>query len=112
MRRFASWNPKVVRRRKPNVADTPAGKRLMKGKNCDSPCTAHTKDVLHILNTGGLKELEKFQSVGAKTAQQIILFRKIRGHMKRISDLSGIPGWGTKKFDRFVEQNFLKKQLI
>lgn len=41
----------------------------------DSPYTAHTKEVLQILNKGSSRELEKLQSIGSKTANQIILFR-------------------------------------
>lgn len=41
----------------------------------DSPCTAHTKKVLNTLKHGSLRELEKLQLVGSKTAQQVVLFR-------------------------------------
>ncbi|XP_074028236.1 no distributive disjunction [Leptinotarsa decemlineata] len=98
--------------KKPTISNTPIGKRLLKENRNDSPCTAHTKIVLDTLNTGSLKQLEKLHSIGVKTAQQIVLFREIKGRLKKISDLSGMPGWGSKKFEKFVEQNFLKKELI
>ncbi|CAG9816249.1 unnamed protein product [Phaedon cochleariae] len=94
------------------VADTPAGKRLMQKTRSDSPCTAHTREVLTILNSGNVRKLETLNTIGSKTAQQIVLFRSIRGTFGRISDLNTLPGWGTKKFDKFVEHNFIKRELI
>uniref|UniRef100_A0A6P7GHI0 Kinesin-like protein KIF3A n=1 Tax=Diabrotica virgifera virgifera TaxID=50390 RepID=A0A6P7GHI0_DIAVI len=78
----------------------------------DSPHTSHTKGVLHTINYGSSREIGKLQSVGPKTAQHISLFRDIKGKLSKLSDLKQIPGWGTKKFDRFVEQNLLKEELL
>ncbi|XP_018567710.1 kinesin-like protein Nod [Anoplophora glabripennis] len=95
------------------VRATPAGKRIQNNEtSVDSPATAHTKDVLKTLNRGKVKELEKLHTIGPKTAQQILLFRDIRGPLNKISDLSSMPGWHGKKFKIFVEQNFLKDELI
>ncbi|XP_050517252.1 kinesin-like protein Nod [Diabrotica virgifera virgifera] len=95
-----------------NVLNTPAGKRLLKTTQKDSPHTSHTKGVLHTINYGSSREIGKLQSVGPKTAQHISLFRDIKGKLSTLSDLKQIPGWGPKKFDRFVEQNLLKEELL
>lgn len=41
----------------------------------DSPFTANSKRVLKILNQGSQKDLERLHTIGAKTAEQILLFR-------------------------------------
>lgn len=98
----------------------------------DSPCTSHTKRVLNILNHGNLKEIEQLQTIGKKTAQQVVLlryfnvifkcllwklysvffYRKLKGSLKKISDMSQLAGWGDRKFEQFVVQNFLKRELL
>ncbi|XP_056631790.1 kinesin-like protein Nod [Diorhabda sublineata] len=94
------------------ILKVPTRKKLLKESRNDSPRTAHTKEVLYILNNGKLKELLKLQTIGEKSAEQMTLFRKIKGRINKISDLKGMPGWGTKKFENFVDQNFIKKELI
>ncbi|KAJ8915834.1 hypothetical protein NQ315_004647 [Exocentrus adspersus] len=98
---------------KVTVKATPYKKPLLNGKmSTSSPATAHTKYVLMLLNNGKVKELESLHSIGPKTAQQILLFREIRGPLCKISDLSSMPGWHGKKFKTFVEQNFIKDELL
>ncbi|CAH1113305.1 unnamed protein product [Psylliodes chrysocephalus] len=94
------------------ILDTPAGKRLLPRNNNDSPCTSHTKGVLKTLNSGALREIQRLHTVGPKSAEQINLFKNLNGNLNKISDLKKIPGWGNKKFERFVNQNLLKKELI
>lgn len=79
-----------------NIDKNPFGKRIMKPTryvftkcisimcNCfifyarqDSPHTTHTKKVLHILQTGSIKDLEKLQLIGTKSAHQIVLSRYV-----------------------------------
>lgn len=69
------------------VLKTPAGKRLLKNTRNDSPCTAHTKEVLNIINNGKLTELEKLHTIGTKSAEQITLFRTIKGRINKISEI-------------------------
>ncbi|VEN43656.1 unnamed protein product, partial [Callosobruchus maculatus] len=93
-----------------NVKATPAGTRLLKKQTNDSPYTAHTKQVFTNLTKGGQKDLEKLHYVGTKTAEHILSFRKLKGPIKKISDLQEI--FGPKKFDTFVKKNFLKVELL
>nr|CAI5835754.1 unnamed protein product [Callosobruchus analis] len=93
-----------------DVKATPAGTRLLKKQKNDSPYTAHTKEVFTKLTKGGQKDLEKLHYVGTKTAEHILSFRKLRGPIKKISDLKEI--FGPKKFDIFVKKNFLKVELL
>ncbi|XP_076264255.1 uncharacterized protein LOC143198738 [Rhynchophorus ferrugineus] len=69
--------------------------------------TNHLNNVLNILNNGNLKQLESLQSIGPKTAEQILIYRQLRGNFKEIADISKIPGWGEKKFERFMVGNML-----
>ncbi|XP_050297767.1 kinesin-like protein Nod [Anthonomus grandis grandis] len=97
-----------------NVAKTPAKsltEKLKKHtrKENDSPFTAHSKNVLRILNTGTQKEIEKLHSVGVKTAERMLLFRKLKGGFNELEDLSKIPGWGAKKCERFFVSNMLRR---
>ncbi|XP_060519953.1 kinesin-like protein Nod [Cylas formicarius] len=107
-------NPAVVK--KSNVSfmvGTKLAKRMVdpkkKQKSKDSPFTVHSKRVLSILNLGNVQELERLHSVGAKTAEQILLYRQLRGKFGNIEDLCHMPRWGKQKFEKFLESNFLTR---
>ncbi|XP_066147878.1 uncharacterized protein [Euwallacea fornicatus] len=75
----------------------------------DSPYTAHSKRVLKTLNKGSQRDIEKLHSIGPKTAEQILLFRTLKGNFSQIPDIAALPGWGPNKYKKFVVSNFLKK---
>ncbi|XP_030749097.1 kinesin-like protein Nod isoform X2 [Sitophilus oryzae] len=99
-------SPKTKKKRK-GAKKSPVHKLISQSKR-DSPRTVHSKAVLKILNDGNLKDLGTLHSVGAKTGEQILLYRKLKGSFNEIEDLSLVPGWGTKKFERFMTLNLLK----
>ncbi|CAH0547025.1 unnamed protein product [Brassicogethes aeneus] len=103
---FINENSKINIINISNTSKTPRTKSKLKRKTC-SPLTAHNKHVLNILNKGSLKQLEGLHSVGIKTAQQILLYRNLKGSFFKIEDLNQIPGWSEKKVKNFMVQNFI-----
>nr|XP_022920668.1 kinesin-like protein Nod [Onthophagus taurus] len=66
----------------------------------------HCDHILEILNEGSLKAVMTLHTIGVKTAEQILLFRKLRGNFKTIEDIKNVLHKG-KSYQRFLEANFL-----
>uniref|UniRef100_A0A087XIH7 Kinesin-like protein n=1 Tax=Poecilia formosa TaxID=48698 RepID=A0A087XIH7_POEFO len=63
--------------------------------------------ILHILNTGCLKELKGLQQIGDKKAKLILGWREIQGHFTKLEDLINIEGMTQKRFSSFMKANIL-----
>ncbi|CAG9761835.1 unnamed protein product [Ceutorhynchus assimilis] len=116
--------PKIIRKRKAQTSccHTPSPPKMRKHasrvlleralkndieQKQNSPFTNHSKGVLHVLNFGNKHEIEKLHFVGSKTAEQVLLYRKLKGRFACIEDLRTILG--PKRYQTFVQKNFLKK---
>ncbi|XP_030755409.1 uncharacterized protein LOC115881850 isoform X2 [Sitophilus oryzae] len=64
--------------------------------------------VLEILNKGDMRDIEKLQSVGSKTAERIMLYRQLKGSINKLSELAKIPEFPKQKYNQFMIKNFLK----
>lgn len=38
-----------------------------------------------------------------------MFYRQLRGNFNEIADISKVPGWGAKKFEKFMVENMLKQ---
>ncbi|XP_044252573.1 kinesin-like protein Nod [Tribolium madens] len=88
---------------------TPLKKTASKTKTAESPITSRTNQVLHLLNNGSVKELEKLHTVGSKTAEKIYLFRQLKGNFRSIAEIAEMPYWTKAKYEKFLAENFLRR---
>ncbi|XP_077482008.1 kinesin-like protein KIF22 [Stigmatopora argus] len=63
--------------------------------------------ILHILNTGSIKELKSLQQIGVKKAELIMGWREVRGAFAKLEDLSQVEGMTEKRFSTFMKANLL-----
>uniref|UniRef100_G3NXC8 Kinesin-like protein n=1 Tax=Gasterosteus aculeatus aculeatus TaxID=481459 RepID=G3NXC8_GASAC len=61
--------------------------------------------ILHVLNTGSLKELKGLQQIGDKKAKLILGWREIHGHFLKLEDVLTIEGMTAKRFSTFMKVN-------
>ncbi|XP_076336604.1 uncharacterized protein LOC143239435 isoform X2 [Tachypleus tridentatus] len=67
----------------------------------------HNSQVLDLLNTGSLKQLQSLPCVGPKTAQVLITWRELRGLLVSFKDLKKVHGLPTNFYHRFLKTNLL-----
>lgn len=63
--------------------------------------------ILHVLNSGSLKELKGLQQIGDKKAKLILGWREIHGHFAKLDDLVKVEGMTEKRFSSFMKANIL-----
>ncbi|GAB0094524.1 Kinesin-like protein [Sergentomyia squamirostris] len=78
----------------------------MKGKK--KAKTAHKETILKIVNTGNLKQLQLLSQIGPKTAFHIITHRTLNGKFKSLNEMSKLPIWRGKTWNRFLQMNNLE----
>ncbi|XP_033627005.1 kinesin-like protein KIF22 [Asterias rubens] len=67
----------------------------------------HAAEIIHLLNTGTVKQLKSLQSVGEKRAQLIHSWRQMFGEFTKIDDLRSVNGLPTKTVDAIIRNNLL-----
>ncbi|XP_069508124.1 kinesin-like protein KIF22 [Ambystoma mexicanum] len=78
------------------------------GMNINADVVEKTRsNLLHILNTGDLKELKSLHKIGDKKAKLIFGWRKINGPLSKIEDLQEIEGMSAKMVASFIKVNLL-----
>ncbi|CAD7090268.1 unnamed protein product [Hermetia illucens] len=65
----------------------------------------HEKAVLDLLNTGTIREIQILPQVGLKTAYQIITQRTLNGKFRNFDQVSKLPVWRGKAWQRFKVAN-------
>ncbi|KAJ8245879.1 hypothetical protein GJAV_G00261280 [Gymnothorax javanicus] len=63
--------------------------------------------ILHVLNTGSLKDLKTLQLIGDKKAKLILGWRAVHGQFAQVEDLQKIEGVTAKRFSSFIKANIL-----
>ncbi|KAM8837898.1 kinesin-like protein KIF22 [Spinachia spinachia] len=63
--------------------------------------------ILHVLNTGSLKELKGLQQIGDKKAKLILGWREIHGRFLKLEDVLTVEGMTAKRFSTFMKANIL-----
>ncbi|XP_074475283.1 kinesin-like protein KIF22 [Sebastes fasciatus] len=63
--------------------------------------------ILHVLNTGSLKELKGLQQIGDKKGKLILGWREIHGHFVKLEDVINVEGMTGKRFSSFMKANIL-----
>ncbi|XP_022085619.1 kinesin-like protein KIF22 [Acanthaster planci] len=108
----------LLKRRAPDVqfmkiktCDDPKGKSLKENAHQLQPNpelqAKHTAEIIHLLNTGSVKQLKSLQSVGEKRAQLIRSWRQMFGEFTTISDLKKVNGLPSKTVDAIIRNNLL-----
>ncbi|XP_054913781.1 kinesin-like protein KIF22 [Poeciliopsis prolifica] len=95
-----------------DLVEPPDGKENMKESSWESQLDTSVLDeskqkILHILNTGCLKELKGLQQIGDKKAKLILGWREIHGHFTKLEDLINVEGMTQKRFSSFMKANIL-----
>ncbi|XP_027856652.1 kinesin-like protein KIF22 [Xiphophorus couchianus] len=94
------------------IVEPPDGKENMKESSWESQLDTSVLDeskqkILHILNTGCLKELKGLQQIGDKKAKLILGWREIHGHFTKLEDLTNVESMTQKRFSSFMKANIL-----
>lgn len=63
--------------------------------------------ILHVLNTGALKELKGLQQIGDKKAKLILGCRELHGRFAKLEDVMKVEGMTAKRFSTFMKANIL-----
>ncbi|XP_031170984.1 kinesin-like protein KIF22 [Sander lucioperca] len=88
--------------------EPPDGKENSWESQLDTSVLEHSRQkILHILNTGSLKELKGLQQIGDKKAKLILGWREIHGHFINLEDVVKVEGMTGKRFSSFVKANIL-----
>ncbi|KAM4715424.1 kinesin-like protein KIF22 [Anableps anableps] len=95
-----------------NLVEPPDGKENAKEGSWESQLDTSVLDeskqkILHILNTGCLKELKGLQQIGDKKAKLILGWREIHGQFSKLEDLINVEGMTQKRFSSFMKANIL-----
>uniref|UniRef100_A0A3Q2E8H9 Kinesin-like protein n=1 Tax=Cyprinodon variegatus TaxID=28743 RepID=A0A3Q2E8H9_CYPVA len=86
----------------PDGKENPKGVAM--GFQLDESVLDQSKEkILHILNTGCLKDLKGLQQIGDKKAKLILGWREINGPFIKLEDLMNIEGMSEKRFSSFVK---------
>ncbi|XP_054730832.1 kinesin-like protein Nod isoform X2 [Anastrepha obliqua] len=67
----------------------------------------HRKDILDLLNTGSIKELQILPQIGQKMAFQLVTHRTFSGKFKNMTQLEKLPIWRGNSWTRFAQANLL-----
>uniref|UniRef100_A0A1A8FM31 Kinesin-like protein n=1 Tax=Nothobranchius korthausae TaxID=1143690 RepID=A0A1A8FM31_9TELE len=67
----------------------------------------YKQKILHILNSGCLKELKTLQQIGDKKAKLILGWREMHGQFSTLQDLIRVEGMTEKRVSSFVKANIL-----
>ncbi|MEQ2292173.1 hypothetical protein AMECASPLE_020365 [Ameca splendens] len=95
-----------------DLVEPPDGKENAKETSWESQLDTSVLDgskqkILHVLNTGCLKELKGLQQIGDKKAKLILGWREIHGHFTKLEDLINVEGMTQKRFSSFMKANIL-----
>ncbi|XP_037610514.1 kinesin-like protein KIF22 [Sebastes umbrosus] len=91
----------------------PDGKENIMVNSCwesqiDKSVLEHSRQkILHVLNTGSLKELKGLQQIGDKKGKLILGWREIHGHFVKLEDVIKVEGMTGKRFSSFMKANIL-----
>ncbi|XP_055843366.1 kinesin-like protein Nod [Episyrphus balteatus] len=88
----------------PTIAGYFEGKEN-KSTNLKSNLAKHQKAILEMLNSASMKELQYLPQIGLKTAFQIVTQRTLHGKFKNFTQVSKLPIWRGKAWERFKEAN-------
>ncbi|XP_059617429.1 kinesin-like protein Nod [Phlebotomus argentipes] len=66
------------------------------------------EEILKIINTGNLKQLQLLSQIGLKTAFHIINHRTVNGKFKSLNEVSKLAIWRGKTWNRFLQMNNLE----
>jgi competence ComEA-like helix-hairpin-helix protein len=69
---------------------------------------SHNCNVLKVLNTGSVKDIQKLYTIGAKKAQLIHNFRQFHGSFNEINDLLQVPNFTEAAVKKFCVANFIQ----
>ncbi|XP_070572564.1 kinesin-like protein KIF22 isoform X1 [Ptychodera flava] len=72
----------------------------------------HNSEILHILNTGTVKQLKSLQSIGEKRANLIHGWRETHGTFSKVEDLQRVHGLTKKTVESIVKNNLLSKLMF
>ncbi|KAF1373913.1 hypothetical protein PFLUV_G00243860 [Perca fluviatilis] len=88
--------------------EPPDGKENSWESQLDTSVLEHSRQkILHVLNTGSLKELKGLQQIGDKKAKLILGWREIHGHFINLEDVVKVEGMTGKRFSSFMKANIL-----
>ncbi|XP_028286908.1 kinesin-like protein KIF22 [Parambassis ranga] len=95
-----------------NLVESPEGKENMQENAWESQLDTSLLEqsrqkILHILNSGCLKELKALQQIGDKKAKLILGWREIHGHFTKLEDLIKVEGMTEKRFSSFMKANIV-----
>ncbi|KAK5607166.1 Kinesin-like protein kif22 [Crenichthys baileyi] len=95
-----------------DLVEPPDGKENAKETSWESQLDTSVLDgskqkILHVLNTGCLKELKGLQQIGDKKAKLILGWREIHGRFTKLEDLINVEGMTQKRFSSFMKANIL-----
>ncbi|XP_029311596.1 kinesin-like protein KIF22 [Cottoperca gobio] len=102
----------VKKKKLSDQVEPPEGKENML-ESCwesqlDTSVLEHSRQkILHILNSGSLKELKGLQQIGDKKAKLILGWREIHGHFRKLDDVVKVEGMMGKRFSSFIKANIL-----
>uniref|UniRef100_A0A3P9L2M0 Kinesin-like protein n=1 Tax=Oryzias latipes TaxID=8090 RepID=A0A3P9L2M0_ORYLA len=86
----------------------PDGKENMKENSWESQLDTQMLEqskqkILHILNSGGVKELKSLQQIGDKKAKLLLGWRELNGQFTKLEDLEKVEGMTEKRFASFLK---------
>ncbi|TDG98085.1 hypothetical protein EPR50_G00214450 [Perca flavescens] len=88
--------------------EPPDGKENSWESQLDTSVLEHSRQkILHVLNTGSLKELKGLQQIGDKKAKLILGWRELHGHFLNLEDVVKVEGMTGKRFSSFMKANIL-----
>ncbi|XP_008312821.1 kinesin-like protein KIF22 [Cynoglossus semilaevis] len=101
-----------VKKKPSNQFEPPDGKENMsesswESKLDNSVLEQSRKKILHILNSGSIKELKGLQQIGDKKAKLILGWRELHGNFTELEDLVRVEGMTEKRFSSFMKANIL-----
>ncbi|XP_017042129.1 kinesin-like protein Nod [Drosophila ficusphila] len=67
----------------------------------------HIRSFFNTLNTGSLRDLQKFPGIGPKTAFALTIHRSRLNGFQNLDQVKGLPIWPGKSWDRFCQLNCL-----
>uniref|UniRef100_A0A3P9L2U6 Kinesin-like protein n=1 Tax=Oryzias latipes TaxID=8090 RepID=A0A3P9L2U6_ORYLA len=102
----------VKKRELSSRIELPDGKENMKENSWESQLDTQMLEqskqkILHILNSGGVKELKSLQQIGDKKAKLLLGWRELNGQFTKLEDLEKVEGMTEKRFASFLKANIL-----
>lgn len=76
-------------------------RQMTKAGSKKEAMNVHKEFLLKLFNTGSSQDLQMMPQIGKKTAYQIITHRCLNGKFKNLEDVSKMPSWRGKAWERF-----------